>query len=154
MPFFSISSLRDWTSFCCRCSFASTDVTRPWNSALARLPASHSLSARCTSTYANFISARAGTAADVTTRNAPNNAPMNNRCLIQPGKPPVDYPLGTRPNHGASLVLGAYTQSYFTAHQTQLLAPASTPDGEKAIDARAGSRPRFRRRCADRPAAG
>src|SRR5277367_6023973 len=90
MPFFSISSLSDWTSFCCRWRRPSSEVTRPWKSALARFPASHSLSARCTSTYANFSSARAGVVAEITANNAPNIAPMNNRCLIQPGKPPVD----------------------------------------------------------------
>src|SRR5271156_1443047 len=105
MPFFSISSLSAWTSFCCRCRRASSVVTRPWKSAFARLPASHSLSARCTSTKANFSSACAGTAADITARNALSIAPMNNRCLIQSGKPPVDYLSNsdTRP-HGASLV--------------------------------------------------
>src|SRR5208282_1701469 len=110
MPFFSISSLSAWTSFCCRCRRASSDVTRPWKSALARLPASHSLSARCTSTYANFSSARAGTAADITASDTPNIAPMNNRCLIQPGKPPVDYLANreTRPD-GATRAREIYT---------------------------------------------
>src|ERR1700734_4545145 len=120
MPFFSISSLSDWTSFCCRWRRPSSEVTRPWKSALARFPASHSLSARCTSTYANFSSARAGVVADITANNAPNIAPMNNRCLIQPGKPPVDDLSSAETRHyGAQLMHGNYTQQYFADDKLQ-----------------------------------